>query len=74
MDFRKNKDFLFQLTENQMTALKPLFDKASDGVKNMDKGMILLQPWSDGMVTGGYLPREQALRVINAYEGLLEKS
>ena len=74
MDLRTNNDFLFQLTESQMMALDHLFDKASADFINGDKGMILLQPWSDGMVTGGYLPREQALRVINAYEGLLEKS
>ena len=61
-------DVWFSLNKRQMKAIKPLLDKAKEAFDNGEKGMVLLQVWHNREVTGGFIPREQTLRIINAYE------
>lgn len=60
---RKGNKVWFHLTDRQMTDIKPLLDKELE-----ERGMILLQPWQNGEVTGGFIPREQALEIMNVYK------
>ena len=66
MDLRTNQDFLFRLTKSQMREIKHLFRAAEEAFDDGQKGMIVLQPWSDGYVTGGFVPQEMSLKLIDA--------